>query len=296
MHFLIKNVQSEYFQNAKENLTSEEAIVQIDFAENYGLVSQDEIQSAHWCHGHVTLFTCCIWTTDKLHSVVIVSDELSHSKYTVHVFLQKIFQYIQSIKNNIKSICIFSDNCAAQFKNRYVIESMNTLKAERGFTHLEWNFFAASHGKGAVDGLGGSVKRSVWTAVKARKAIINNAEEFYDLARRLSPKISFIFVSQKQIEEGKTMLDDRWKGLKNIPAILSKHFFQFEEGKSIYVARTSKSNLKSKLVLTTATKKKREKVTKKVTQKLRVSDVYSDSEDEPRKVLISNTATTISFF
>lgn len=168
MHFLIKNVQSEYFQNAKENLTSEEAIVQIDFAENYGLVSQDEIQSAHWCHGHVTLFTCCIWTTDKLHSVVIVSDELSHSKYTVHVFLQKIFQYIQSIKNNIKSICIFSDNCAAQFKNRYVIESMNTLKAERGFTHLDWNFFAASHGKGAVDGLGGSVKRSVWTAVKAR--------------------------------------------------------------------------------------------------------------------------------
>lgn len=115
----------------------------------------------------------------------------------------------------------------------------------------------------------------------SQKYIVNNAEEFYDLARRLSPKISFIFVSQKQIEKGKTMLDDRWKGLKNIPAIQSKHFFQFEEGKSICVARTSKSNLKSKLVLTNATKKKRGKVTKKVTKKLRVSDVYSDSEDEP---------------
>jgi len=30
-----------------------------------------------------------------------------------------------------------------------------------------WNFFATSHGKGPVDGLGGSVKRSVWRHVKS---------------------------------------------------------------------------------------------------------------------------------
>ncbi|GFQ76814.1 retrovirus-related Pol polyprotein from transposon TNT 1-94 [Trichonephila clavata] len=60
---------------------------------------------------------------------------------------------------------------------------MNALKVEYD---LEWNFFAASHGKGAVDGISGSVKRSVWIAVKSRKAIVNSALEFYGLARSLS--------------------------------------------------------------------------------------------------------------
>ncbi|GFR23820.1 uncharacterized protein TNCT_426351 [Trichonephila clavata] len=64
LHSFVKNVQSNYFQNVKRVLTSEKAIVQIDFAENYTLISQDEIQSVHWSHGQVMLFTRCIWTTD----------------------------------------------------------------------------------------------------------------------------------------------------------------------------------------------------------------------------------------
>ncbi|GFQ92174.1 retrovirus-related Pol polyprotein from transposon TNT 1-94 [Trichonephila clavata] len=74
--------------------------------------------------------------------------------------------------------------------------SMNALKAGYGFTHLEWNFFAASLGKGAVDDIGESVKRSVWIAVKSRRNIVNSALEFYNLARSLS-KIFFIFVAKE---------------------------------------------------------------------------------------------------
>lgn len=249
LHSFVKKVQSDYFQNIKEGLTNEKAVIQIDFAENYALISQDEIQSAHWSHAQVTLFTCCIWTTDKLHSLVIVSDELSHNKYTVHLFLQKIFEYIKSVSDDITYLYIFSDNCAAQFKNRYVMASMNSLKAEYGFDHLEWNFFAASHGKGAVDGIGGSVKRSVWITVKSRKAIVNSALEFYNLARSLSKNIIFNFVAKEEVKEKIAMLDDQWEGLKNIPGIQSKHWFQSEEAHSISVARTSLSHFKCTLVL-----------------------------------------------
>lgn len=106
LHYYVKNVQSGYFQNAKEGLTSEKDVIQIDFSENNALISQDEIQSAHWSHAQVTLFTCCFWTTDKFHSLVIVSDELSHNKYTVHLFLQKIFEYIRSVPDNITYLYI----------------------------------------------------------------------------------------------------------------------------------------------------------------------------------------------
>lgn len=41
----------------------------------------------------------------------------------------------------------------------------------------EWNFFASSHSKGSVDAVGGTVKRSVWRAVKARQVIVPDAKE-----------------------------------------------------------------------------------------------------------------------
>lgn len=43
----------------------------------------------------------------------------------------------------------------------------------------QWIFFAASHGKGAVDGLGGTVKRVAWTGMKSRKVILNSAEDLF---------------------------------------------------------------------------------------------------------------------
>ena len=43
-------------------------------------------------------------------------------------------------------------------------------------------FFATSHGKGGLDGVAGSVKRAVWTAVSARKVTgVVSAEEFLTL-------------------------------------------------------------------------------------------------------------------
>ena len=42
------------------------------------------------------------------------------------------------------------------------------LLQEKHHIHIHWNFFATSHGKGPVDGIGGAVKRYVWTAAKQR--------------------------------------------------------------------------------------------------------------------------------
>ncbi|KAL3289921.1 hypothetical protein HHI36_023304 [Cryptolaemus montrouzieri] len=41
LHSFGKNEQSDYFQKAKEGLTSEKVLIQTDFAENYALISQD---------------------------------------------------------------------------------------------------------------------------------------------------------------------------------------------------------------------------------------------------------------
>lgn len=65
----VKKVQSDYFEE------------EIYFAENYALISQDEIQSAHWSHDQVTVFTCCMWIyIQEIKPFIIVSNDMSHTQ------------------------------------------------------------------------------------------------------------------------------------------------------------------------------------------------------------------------
>ena len=52
------------------------------------------------------------------------------------------------------------------------------MSEEKHTYNISWNFCATSHGKGAVDGIGGVLKRTAWNKVKARQVIIRNAAEF----------------------------------------------------------------------------------------------------------------------
>jgi hypothetical protein len=51
----------------------------------------------------------------------------------------------------------FSDRSAAQYKNRKKLLNITCHNEEFGVA-AEWHFFAASHGKSACDGVGGTLK------------------------------------------------------------------------------------------------------------------------------------------
>jgi len=55
---------------------------------------------------------------------------------------------------------------------------LSYLQIRYSLDFLQWNFFATSHGKGCVDGVGGTVKRLVWNKVKSRKVTVTGAEDF----------------------------------------------------------------------------------------------------------------------
>ena len=57
------------------------------------------------------------------------------------------------------------------------------MSEEKHASNIRWNFFATSHGKGAVDGVGGVLKRRAWNKVKARQVVIQNAAEFTDAVK-----------------------------------------------------------------------------------------------------------------
>jgi len=71
----------------RSSVGAEEAVVQVDFAQNFALVQQDEIQSAHWQHGQVTIFTVAVWLPGaKAKQMAIVTNDLAHDKGAVVAF------------------------------------------------------------------------------------------------------------------------------------------------------------------------------------------------------------------
>ena len=88
---------------------------------------------------------------------------------------------------------------------------------------ITWNFFATSHGKGVVDGIGGTVKRAVWRHVKAERAHMTNASEYSTLGKWLCPNIHIKFVSKEEIAELTSYLDTKWSNTKPVPGTHHVH-------------------------------------------------------------------------
>ena len=73
-----------------EESSATKCVVQIHFAGNYTCVFQDEVQSAHWNHKPLTVFTTCVWKGAKhITSYAVVADTTIHdNKSTALIALE----------------------------------------------------------------------------------------------------------------------------------------------------------------------------------------------------------------
>jgi len=71
------------------------ATVQIDFAENYTIIRQREVQAAHWNNVQVTLFTVHIKVGTTHKNMVIISDYMRHDTAFVHCAQRIIVEFVK---------------------------------------------------------------------------------------------------------------------------------------------------------------------------------------------------------
>ena len=91
-HCYTKDVQASYYEVCKCALSENEAVMQVDFSENFQTLYQDNVQAAHWSSRQIILFSCVVWTASGVKSICMISDCLTRNKYTVHtVFWRKCF-------------------------------------------------------------------------------------------------------------------------------------------------------------------------------------------------------------
>ena len=99
------------------------AVLQTDVAENCSTFWQDEVQSAHWHKNQITVFIAALWQSVSCASAMVVSDDRSHSRDCVIVFLEHLIKQI--LNENIAALHIWSDGPSSQFKNRYIAATLS---------------------------------------------------------------------------------------------------------------------------------------------------------------------------
>ena len=173
----------------------------------------------------------------KHFSYALISVELSHHKGSVYVFNKALSDDV-SKKISFKKLHYWSDGAGSQFKNRFNLASVLYHPLDYG-TQSTWSFFETAHGKGAVDGVGGAVKRAVWRAILQGRAVIGSAEEFARVAKSECLKVNVIYIPKGNIAQAKEQLLERWNACLSIPETHSIHYVTKLSDTTISVAKNS---------------------------------------------------------
>ncbi|XP_034097172.1 uncharacterized protein LOC117563112 [Gymnodraco acuticeps] len=99
----------------------------------------------------------------------------------------------------VERLHFYSDGPATQYKQKGNFYFLSTEPFRLGFKELTWNFFEASHGKGAPDGIGGTLKRSADRIVRLGEDVPDAITLFKKL-KRLESTVELFFVSEEEVE------------------------------------------------------------------------------------------------
>lgn len=114
LHHFIADSQKNCLSHCKDNLTSETAIVLMDFAENYLFVIQRSVQSFYCNNIHATIHPFIIYCKDSLNENIkiqqksyVISDTKDHMAFAVQVFQEKLIESVKIDLPWIRNLFIF---------------------------------------------------------------------------------------------------------------------------------------------------------------------------------------------
>ena len=89
-----------------------------------------------------------------------------------------------------------------------------------------WHYTATSHGKGGVDGIGGTVKRAVHSAIMAHKYNVCDAQGYANCARHVTQRINILYVDTSDIDSLKPELTEMWNSAVTLKGTHGVHCVQ----------------------------------------------------------------------
>ena len=233
-HAFIAVQQASFYRDCKSTLAPREMIVTLDFSENYSFVLQDAAQGYHWNNSQATIHPFVAYYKDESEnlshlSYVVVSEALHHDTTAVFLYQKCFITFLKGFlpsTSQPRKIIYFSDGAGSQYKNRKNFINLCHHIEDFGMSS-EWHFSATAHGKGACDGIGGTVKRLAARASlqKPYSDQIMTPRQLFDWASTNIPSVHFGYCSLADYEVEENSLQKRFTKSRTIPGTRKLHAF-----------------------------------------------------------------------
>lgn len=82
---------------------------------------------------------------------------------------------MERVRSELRKVILCCDGYSSQFLSKFAFALLTHF--DRNIA-LQWNYNEAHHSEGAMDGVGGAIKRVVYGLVKSRHININTDDEF----------------------------------------------------------------------------------------------------------------------
>lgn len=195
--------QFDAYRELRMSLKNNECLVHIDFSENYSCKYSQEIQSVHFggSHQQASLHTGVLYTPGEQasHTFCSISPSRRHDPVAIWAHLDPVLKVVRERHPQVSTLHFFSDGPATQYRQKGNFFYLSTEPYKYGFKEITWNFFEASHGKGAPDGVGGALKRSA-DRIVAHGGDIPDAQTLYEKLKQLDTSVELFFVPEQDIE------------------------------------------------------------------------------------------------
>ncbi len=187
-------------------MTDHECLIHVDFSENYACKYSSEIQAVHFASNQqATLHTGVLHVGGVCFGTISPSKEKGPVAIWTH--LSPILNLVKSSFPNVTVVHFFSNGPCTQYRQKGNFYLFCTKLQQYGFQSGTWNFFEASHGKGAPDGVGGLLKRTADRLVSHGKDI-SNAELFFNTLVDAQTSVKLFYISENDINEGTKSMPD----------------------------------------------------------------------------------------
>ena len=182
--------QQNQFQDSVMHLQKDEAVLVMDFAENYTCRKVREAQAYHWNQMQITLHPMMAYYYKKKgeeyelqkEGIIAITEDTKHDSFAVSTFEKVALDHLQK-KTQVTRLHEWTDGCAGQYKGATAFANISLFPNDFGIPVVR-NFFETSHGKSPCDGIGGTVKHKAHNAVLHGKEEIQCAAQLADFCQR----------------------------------------------------------------------------------------------------------------
>lgn len=219
------NIVHQYntLKSLKQSLTERDAVIHMDFSENFSTKCNQEIQAYHFggSRSQISMHTVVVYTKDSTSSHCTLSSNLAHNVAAIWAHLKPV---LVSLPLSVENLHFLSDGPVTQYRNKamFFILACKIEDFHPNVMTFSWNYLEAGHGKGAPDGVGATCKRTADKCI-AQKADITNLYTFAATLRENCPGIKISVIEDSDIAMVHKLIKDNGSNLQAFKGTLLVH-------------------------------------------------------------------------